>query len=55
MSVDEMAIGQPDSTVSMHKFAVNSSMPAIEDLPTVNDCTRSLLLNSSIEIAKYRF
>lgn len=30
MSVDEMEIGQPDSTVSMHKFAVNSSMHEIQ-------------------------
>jgi hypothetical protein len=55
MSVDEMAIGQPDSTVSMHKFAVNSSMHEIEYLLTLDDGDPPLLLDSSIEIANYSF
>ena len=55
MSVDEMAIGQPDSTVSMHKFAVNSSMHEIEYSLTLDDGDPSLLLDSAIEIANYSF
>lgn len=55
MSVDEMAIGQPDSIVSMHKFAVNSSMRLQKGYANDRQPQSIIIAQFLDRIAKYNF